>query len=228
MDSLAAPVSRRLSVQDVARLRSSPTIHRPAPKAAGAGRALGAAGKAAGLAIPGVGEAELALGAISEAGKILTGDLVTIQYPHVRARQIQIPGQRKKRTVIATTNYTIHVNPLGIGLGAIGLGVAAFLGMASWQGITISSGLGNKTQIAPGLKDSFVGKIIGARIPGSSASKACTDLYNKFVSIRDAELAYEAANKAEIVANITDMEDLMTQARAQGCSWPKADWRSVK
>lgn len=146
-----------------------------AQKAAGRAQATTAArtaiasraGRAAVAALPGGLEAEAALGVAREVGRILTGDIVVLRREKYKVQEVRVPGRAKPVPMLRKVEAEWHVNPVTIGLGLVGLGVAGFVGLMAWNGVTISSGLGNRTTIAPALKDTSVGK--GLVAAGSKA-----------------------------------------------------------
>lgn len=129
-------------------------------------------------AVPGLGEAQAAADVASGIGKVLTGDLTVIRWQG----SPRIQGEGRKKVTLPGREYEVHVNPMSIGLGVLGLGVAAFVGMMAWNGVTIHSGLGNQTPIAGALKDTRLGGLVPA--PETAAHRAQCD--NTFRSFQDA------------------------------------------
>lgn len=145
---------------DAAAAASEPAAPADAAKATPAAKAAPVAKAAIVRALPQVAAADAAAGAIGQVAKILTGDIVVIRTERFHPQAVVLEDRKKPVQMIRKTSKEWHVNPVTIGIGAIGAAIAGFVAMMAWQGVTISSGLGNKTQIAPGVKDTRIGKKI--------------------------------------------------------------------
>ena len=164
-------------------------------------------------------------------GKAVKADLIVIGGQWFRSQRVKVPAKNKRGwkwgDVLTPVDYELHVNPIGIGLGAVAGLVALGLGLLAWNGLEIHSGLGNQTLI-PGLKESpywqgFVGKATKGKagVMPDLSTFDCAKLktyYDGYLHWSgDTALPSDARARFASAAGV-----VLAQAKTNGCEWAAA------
>jgi len=197
----------------------------------------------------------LALAGLSRAGKAVTNDLVVVEgrwFRKVRSRVTVTddqgrPLRTKKGRVRKTTlevlepvDVEAHVNPVGIGLGVLALGVAAVGAAIVWNGITVAAPLIGPVKMLPGLKESPRGQrlaeLFDRRFPILSGDPSTLPPRTDDTVIIDGETRppgdytkvewcaelQRRYGEARAARNYTDARRWILKAREEGCPWAAA------
>ena len=144
--------------------------------------------------------------------KVLSTDIVKVEGKLFRRVRKRIPLEKDGKILLTPkgrVRYTrletlepvdvsLHANPIGLGVLAVGAALGALVGSIAWNGVEIHSGLGNVT-LVKGLK-----KTLQERSEDETANASCEELKAQY----DANW-WNPLGRAIIV----------TAAKGIGCEW---------
>ena len=161
--------------------------------------------------------------ALAAVGKAVSNDLLVIQGRIFRKVIIE-PARRKTKTrpaqkeifVLEPIDLEAHINPVAIGLGALGLGAAALAAWVAWNGIKVGVPTIGTVTVIPGIKDTARGQRFAEEHlppPPPPTGNSCQDLHDRWRNLRSDPIWW--LNPFKIV----ELQAIEHDATVLGCAW---------